>query len=115
MGGGMRQAGVIAAAGIVALKTMPGRLAEDHEHAQILAASVAATRLKIDLNTVQTNIVIFDTAPLGQTAAQFIASLAAQGVRAGEFGKTRVRMVTHRDISRNDIEKVAEILWTLAK
>ncbi len=114
MGGGMRQVGVIAAAGIVALKTMPGRLAEDHEHASLLADAIANTRLKIDLATVQTNIVMMDTTPLGVTAPQFITALSEHGVRASEFGKYKVRMVTHHDVTRNDIEHVMGILSTLA-
>jgi threonine aldolase len=115
MGGGMRQVGVLAAAGIVALKTMTGRLAEDHEHAYLLATAIASTRLKIDISTVQTNIVMFDTTPLGIAAAQFISSLATYGIKASEFGKYKVRMVTHHDVNRNDIEKVTEVLSLLAK
>lgn len=115
MGGGMRQVGVIAAAGLVALKTMPGRLGEDHEHARLLANAIADTRLKIDMNTVQTNIVMFDTTPLDLTAAHFIAYLTEHGVRASEFGKYKVRMVTHHDVTRSDIERVREILSSLGK
>lgn len=115
MGGGMRQVGVIAAAGIVALKTMPSRLGEDHEHARLLANTIADTRLKIDMSTVQTNIVMCDTTPLGITAAQFISSLNERGVRASEFGKYKVRMVTHHDVTRSDIERVGAILAIIAK
>lgn len=114
MGGGMRQVGVIAAAGIVALKTMTDRLAEDHEHARLLANAIANTRLKIDLSTVQTNIIMMDTASLGVTAAQFISSLSEHCVKASEFGKYKVRMVTHHDVTRNDIEHVMGILSKLA-
>lgn len=115
MGGGMRQVGIIAAAGIVALNTMRGRLVEDHVHARQLAVAIANTRLKIDMSAVQTNIVMCDPTPLGLTAAQFIASLAEQGVRASEFGKYKVRMVTHNDVSAADIAHVIAILSTLAK
>ena len=114
MGGGMRQVGIVAAAGIVALKTMPGRLHEDHEHARLLAEAAAATRLSIDLSSVQTNIVLCNTTPLGMTAAAFIAALAQRGVRASEFGKYLVRMVTHHDVTRRDIDQTIAVLKELA-
>lgn len=115
MGGGMRQAGIIAAAGIVALKTMIDRLHEDHEHAFMLADAVTNTRLKIDMNTVKTNIVMCDTSPLGLTAAEFIKALQSHGVRASEFGKYKVRMVTHHDVNKDDIVRAAKIIAEIAR
>ena len=114
LGGGMRQAGVIAAAGIVALTQMVERLAEDHAHAQVLAKAIAATRLQIDLATVQTNIVRFGVGPLGVSAAEFLAGLRAEGVLANACAPDAVRLVTHHDVKRADIERAAGILQRLA-
>lgn len=114
LGGGMRQAGIIAAAGIVALKTMVERLPEDHLHARILGEAVANTKLLVDLATVQTNIVMVDVSPLGVTAAQFIEQLREHQIRVSEFGKYKIRMVTHHGVSRDDIEYVVKTLIELA-
>lgn len=115
LGGAMRQAGILAAAGIVALTSMVERLAEDHMHARMLGEAIAETSLKIDLDTVQTNIVIFDVSPMGLTAAQFVTALEPHNIRAVEFGKYRVRMVTHNDVSRSDIEYTIGVLKRIAK
>ena len=110
LGGGMRQAGIIAAAGIIALEKMVDRLKEDHENAQILAKALA----KLDgiriTHPVQTNIIIFDVSDLNTTAERFIASLAERGVKASQFGRTLVRMVTHRGIEREDIEYAISVV-----
>lgn len=109
VGGGMRQAGVIAAAGIVALKTMVDRLADDHANARLLAEGLAGVpKIKVDLPAVQTNIVIFSVADIGVDAATFIARLAEAGVKASRFGKWDVRLVTHYGISREDIMYTVE-------
>lgn len=115
LGGGMRQAGILAAAGIVALETMLPRLAEDHRHAAQLAEAIASTRLRIDLDRVQTNIVLFDTSPLGISAADFIGQLGKHGILAGNaYGRNRVRMVTHHDVSAEQIEYTISALRQLA-
>lgn len=110
LGGGLRQAGIIAAAGIVALKKMVDRLADDHSNAKALGESLANLGFSIDMSTVQTNIVIFDVAPLGLKAAEFIEKLNTTGVKANAFGEYRVRMVTHYGIERDDIDYVAGVL-----
>lgn len=110
LGGGMRQAGIIAAAGIVALETMVERLDEDHCHAKLLANKIATTQLGIDLATVQTNIVIFDTAQLSINAPKFVDLLKQQGIKASAINNSQVRMVTHYGISRSDIDKTIEII-----
>ena len=115
LGGGMRQAGILAAAGIVALKVMVNRLKEDHLHARILGESLAKTKLIIDLDSIQTNIVMINVSSLGVTAAQFIEKLQVYNIRASEFGKYKVRMVTHNDVSRENIEYVIKIVTQLAK
>jgi len=105
LGGGMRQAGVLAAAGLVALLESPPRLQEDHSHARRLAAGVAELPgLFIDLAGVQTNIVIFDTSATKRSADEICARLKTDhGVLASGFG-TAIRMVTHYDVSGADIE-----------
>ncbi len=104
LGGGMRQAGVLAAAGLVALQETPARLHEDHENAQRLAIGLAELPgVKIDPEKVVTNIVIFDVAETGQSADAICAQLREHGVLASGFG-TSIRMVTHYDVSSADIE-----------
>lgn len=109
LGGGMRQAGVIAAAGIVALEEMVDRLHEDHEHARILAEGIAELPdVRIDLDTVQTNIVVFRLDPVRWTPAAFIAAMREQGVLLGGFGDDRLRFVTHYGIERTDIDRALQ-------
>lgn len=103
LGGGMRQAGVIAAAGLVALEESPKRLHEDQENARLLAEGMSAIPgISIDLETVETNIVIFDISDTGRTAADICSALKENGILASGFGK-RIRMVTHCDVSARDI------------
>ncbi len=104
-GGGMRQAGIIAAAGIVALQSMVERLAEDHAHAQLLARGLRRfPQMVIDLDTVQTNIIVFRLQDAAWSPAAFVAALREQGVLIGGFGDDRLRMVTHYGIDRADID-----------
>jgi threonine aldolase len=106
LGGGMRQAGIIAAAGIVALEKMVDRLAEDHANAKRLAEGLARIRgVAVDLDRVQTNIVLFDVSGLGLADDQFISRLKEKGVLALMHGNHVVRMVTHRGIEKEDVEK----------
>lgn len=106
VGGGMRQAGVLAAAGIVALTEMVDRLAEDHANARFLAESLAEMPgLTVDLDSVQTNIVVIEVSRPGLTAAEFIARMAELGVRVVAFGGDKVRMVTHYGITRAGVEQ----------
>ena len=104
LGGGMRQAGVLAAAGLIALEESPKRLPEDHANARLLAEGVAGlSGIKIDPEKVVTNIVIFDVSDTGQTADAICAQLRERGILAAGFGSS-IRMVTHYDVSRTDIE-----------
>lgn len=99
VGGGMRQAGVLAAAGLVALDTCVDRLADDHRRARRLAEGLARVPgLSIDLETVQSNIVRFEVGGMGLTAASFADGLARSGVRISGGAGTGVRMVVHRHI-----------------
>ncbi len=107
LGGGMRQAGVIAAAGIVALNTMIDRLAEDHENARILAHGLAEIPgISIDPEKVQTNLIFLQiTSPLG--AAGLAARLRERNVLAGgSAASNRMRLVIHYGIERADVERV---------
>ncbi len=109
-GGGMRQVGILAAAGLIALTESPKRLHIDHENAKRLAEGAANLRgVAIDAERVQTNIVIFDVSETGKTSAEIIAELKANDVLAIPFGKA-IRMVTHCDVSRSDIETTLRIL-----
>ena len=109
LGGGMRQAGVIAAPGIIALEKMVDRLREDHDNARRLADGLAKIdRISIDLPSVQTNIVIFDVGGLNMTGTQFTDQLERHGVKALDYGGTLVRMVTHRGIEREDVNRSLE-------
>lgn len=105
LGGGMRQAGVLAAAGLVALERSPTRLSEDHLNARRLAEGIAdLPGISLDPESVATNIVIVDVAGTGKTGAEIASALTEMGVRSGSFG-SRVRMVTHYDVSAADIDK----------
>jgi threonine aldolase len=104
-GGGMRQVGVLAAAGVVALEKMTKRLAEDHANAQLLARGIAGIPgLKIDPEQAHTNIVIFDVSDSGLSIDEWLARLKARGVLAISISSTELRMVTHHDVSRTDCE-----------
>jgi threonine aldolase len=110
LGGGMRQAGVLAAAGLIALEDGPKHLHEDHANARLLAEALAHTEgVAIDLASVETNIVVFRL-QAGKGAADLTARLKARGVLAGAFGPDAIRVVTHRDVSRKDCIDAAEAL-----
>jgi threonine aldolase len=110
LGGGMRQVGVIAAAGLIALEEMPKRLHEDHDNARRLAEGLAEIAgVKIDAERVVTNIVIFDVSDTGLDAAALCARLAERDVLASGTGAS-IRMVTHYDVSRADIERALTVL-----
>lgn len=111
LGGGMRQAGIIAAAGIVALEEMVGRLAEDHANARRLAEEISHIQgLVIELESVRTNIVFFDLVDQRFTADEFVARLKGKGVLLHHAGPARFRMVTHYGINEADIETTIEAL-----
>jgi threonine aldolase len=115
LGGGMRQAGILAAAGLIALEEMPARLGEDHANARLLAEAVAMHDVaEIDMATVQTNIVIFKLRTGGDAAA-FCEVLKAKGVLASGIGARAVRFVTHFDVSRDECERAAKVTGELLK
>jgi threonine aldolase len=110
LGGGMRQAGVLAAAGLMALEQMPARLQEDHGNARLLAEALATLDgVDIDPDTVETNIVIFRLVG-ALTAAELVARLKTRGILASTVGPATVRLVTHHDVSRGDCIVAAQAL-----
>jgi threonine aldolase len=110
LGGGMRQAGILAAAGLVALDASPRHLPDDHSNARLMAE-----RIGLDPGKIQTNIVIFDVARTGMPPAEFLARLKSSGVLAGSVGGTRIRLVTHYDVSREDCVRAADAIANLLR
>lgn len=107
----MRQAGVLAAAGIVALESMVGRLADDHRLAADLAARLSdIPGVRIDPDHVDTNIVIFSVAPSSMTASEVVAALGDRGMLANATGPGTIRLVTHKDVDADDIAYAADVL-----
>ena len=110
-GGGMRQAGIIAAGALYALEHHIDRLAEDHAHAQTLAAAVRdSARLQLTPAAVDTNIVIFRVDPAFASAAEFVERLRLQGVLMLPVAVDKVRAVTHLDVSHSDVCRAAEVI-----
>jgi threonine aldolase len=113
LGGGMRQIGILAAAGLIALEEGSKRLHEDHTNAKRLAAGLAdIAGISIDVSKVATNIAIFDISGTGKPAAEIIAALKESGILAIGFGKS-IRMVTHLDVSAAAVDRTVETLSTL--
>ena len=110
VGGGMRQAGVWAAAGLVALDVMIERLAEDHEHARRLAELLADAGLPCNPEEVETNMVFFEVPENVMPAPDFVARLATGGVTINPPKGKRVRFVTHADVDGKDVEEAARIV-----
>jgi threonine aldolase len=111
LGGGMRQVGVIAAAALVALEEGPKRLHVDHENGKLLAQGLAnIPRIRIQPEKVQTNIVLYDVGETGMTSKQFLERLAERKVFGGPVDARRVRMVTHLDVDRRDIQRALQII-----
>lgn len=111
VGGGLRQAGIIAAPGIVALDTMIGRLKEDHDNAKHLAQTLSQLdALSIDLASVQTNIVVVDVTATGISDDEFRAEARKRSLCVSSFGPGKVRLVTHYGISREDVDRAASII-----
>jgi len=111
LGGAMRQAGILAAAGIYALDHHVERLAEDHDNARAFAARIAdIPGVRLDPAEVETNLVFFDVEGTGRTGSDIAALLRARGVRIGVEDRYRMRAVTHLDVDRAGVEEAAETL-----
>ena len=116
LGGGMRQAGVVAAAGLVALETGPARLHEDHQNARLLAERLSSIQgIVLDPRSVRTNIVVFAFEDPRIASGSVLDALRARGVLAIATDRTRVRMVTHLDVGRDDVERAADITAEVMK
>jgi threonine aldolase len=116
MGGTLRQAGIIAAPGLIALRTLVGRLAEDHANARLFAEGVSTIEgLSVDLESVQSNIINLDVAGLGIDAAAFASHLDPLGVRGLPGMGTVVRFVTYRNISREDIQHSLSVIGEMVE
>ena len=116
LGGGMRQAGVLAAAGLVALERGPGRLQEDHDNARVLASALATVPGRaIDPGKVRTNNVICGVTGTGLSSPDFVAALSQRGVLGVSVDAERVRFVTHLDVTRSDMETAAEEIGRLVR
>jgi threonine aldolase len=114
-GGGMRQAGILAAAGIYALEHNVERLAEDHLNAKRLARGIAEIDgLDIDVNTVETNILFFHVRKPGLTVPILLERLKAEGVLMGGTGPNTIRAVTHLDVSKEGIDRAVDVLRKVA-
>ena len=110
-GGGMRQAGVLAAAGLYALDHHLLHLAEDHRKARVLAERLGTIDgLDIDMATVQSNIVIISVARMGKTPGEILSHLKAHGVLLSQGNYLGIRAVTHRDVSLAQIEDAASLI-----
>jgi threonine aldolase len=109
LGGGMRQAGILAAAGLIALEKMPARLQEDHDNARILAEGLSQIRgIKIDPKKSPTNILVFDISGTGMNTAELSQKLGAKNILANGINPEQMRFVTHLDVSREDCLRTLE-------
>ncbi len=115
LGGGMRQVGVLAAAGLIALEEMPKRLAEDHLNARFLSDGLARIPGIRVTHEVQTNIVFFDIRGTGRTTAQFSAGLKERGVLMNGIDATRMRLLTHHDVDRPACERALRAMEEIAR
>jgi len=116
LGGGMRQAGVLAAAGLIALEEGPKRLHEDHANAKLLADGLAKLRgIKIDATKVETNILVFDISGSGMDSAAFTRKLMEEKVLASGISPTEIRIVTHMDVDRSACERALAAISEICK
>jgi threonine aldolase len=114
LGGGMRQAGILAAAGLIALEKMPSRLHEDHENAKFLANGLASIPgVKIDAATVETNILVFELTGSSPNALEVTRRLAERNVLASGIGAQQMRLVTHMDVDRQGCEQALEAMRSI--
>jgi threonine aldolase len=110
LGGGMRQVGVLAAAGLIALEKMPARLAEDHHHAKLLAELISdIDTLGVNPDLVRTNIIVLDVSRTGYKSMELAALSRERGVLTGIVDRNTMRLLTHMDIAREHVEEAARV------
>jgi threonine aldolase len=109
LGGGMRQAGILAAAGLIALEKMPARLQEDHDNARLMADGLAQIA-GIKIGKTPTNILVFNVSGTGMNTAEFSRRLAEKNILAAGIDDELMRFVTHHDVSREDCLRVLEVV-----
>jgi threonine aldolase len=115
LGGGMRQAGILAAAGLIALEEMPARLHEDHANARFLACGLAEIPgIALDPALVQTNIIVFNVSATGLTGPEFSARLKARGILLNALNAREMRALTHCDVTRADCQQALEVIRAVA-
>jgi threonine aldolase len=114
LGGGMRQAGVLAAAGLIALEKMPARLKEDHDNARLLGEGLAGIK-GIKIGKTPTNILVFDIRSTGMTTGEFSQKLAAHNVLAAGIDNELMRFVTHHDVSRDDCLRTIDVVGEICR
>jgi threonine aldolase len=115
LGGSMRQAGVIAAAGVVAVETMIDRMAEDHAHARRLAEGLShIPGINVDPDDFQTNIVFVEVNPSTGTTEEFTDRMKEEGVLTAYRGGGRFRLVTHRQVSAEDVDTAVDRIAKVA-
>ena len=111
LGGGMRQAGVLAGPGIVALETGVDRLSDDHVNARRIGEALAALPgVEVDLDVLRSNIIIANLKETGRSAMDIVEALAHRGVLTAAVGKFTIRLVTHRGVSDGDAEEAIEVM-----
>ena len=116
LGGAMRQVGILAAAGIVALDEMIDRLAEDHENAHVIAQNLTLVDgIRIDPDKVKTNVVIFELTRPGMTSHELVAALAEHKILSNPVDDTRIRLLTNHDVSREDCLRACEAIGQLVR
>jgi len=116
LGGGLRQAGILAAAGIIGIEKMSKRLKEDHDNARLLAEGLSSIPgIQIDMETVQTNIVICDLSELGISSGELSERLLKDGIKVNGGSSYTIRFVTHYGIEREDIEKTISAVEAAVK
>ena len=116
LGGGMRQAGVLAAAGLIALEKMPARLKEDHDNAQVLARGLAQIPgISIDPKKAVTNILVFNVSGTGMNTAELSRRLAERHVLAAGIDPENMRFVTHMDVSKEDCQTALEAIRQICR
>jgi threonine aldolase len=116
LGGGMRQAGVLAAAGLIALEKMPARLKEDHDNARVLAEGLTGIPgIKLDPKKSPTNILVFDVSSTGMDTAEFSRRLATKNILAAGIDNELMRFATHHDVTREDCLEALEAVCQICK